>query len=669
MYKNTACHLFQRNIQRRKNQELLNDNISKPNTIRVCDGSFEYPRKETSLARCDRILKKTKLNASFEDKLNSKEMHGSLEYNNGHQIYNKRLHRGNESAHSFEIETMYGSNKEKLPTFTNILANQDHSFMINIPSLSNATVSGKKLDISTNNNEKFLNLTKELKKQIILAVLKECKAPLNLLPFQENSLRNTTGDKMNLNKLCDVILDSYDVLVQVTDEKNEGILSKTKTKDEKLLNKSKDLLLIKTMLRSNLKRNKVETRVNEKADSSSFVAPIPKKILKEDNKSIPIKKEATRKLLAIRKEYTINETIGMINKYTALTFKNKSKRYDMKTINALHQKLALGKRFQYEEEFKSRDRISQVKEKLLRILYITLNKSNNYSNDTNAAPRFFVARGNNSPLVKSLMKERWWWIPIDGFNKAYNFLWTQWRTISFISSLGTVTQPIQSTLPRLSNHLEGNYYLGHKKHMHKCLVLYYTLIRRNIEEVVPLTFHIKYGKSDLNYIKFQEMYKEYRKKNKNVWIIKPGENSNRGNGIVIANTLNDIDKCVSDTTHTYIIQKYIERPLLFDNRKFDIRCFCLVTSINGYIKAYYYQDGYLRTSSKDYSVDDMSKSVHLTNEAIQIKYDDFGKHEAGNKISYEEFQQYLEIYCKGKNIKPPISLRKHILPKIKVSCM
>jgi tubulin monoglycylase TTLL3/8 len=63
----------------------------------------------------------------------------------------------------------------------------------------------------------------------------------------------------------------------------------------------------------------------------------------------------------------------------------------------------------------------------------------------------------------------------------------------------------------------------------------------------------------------------------------------------------------------------------------------------------------------------MSRSVHLTNEAIQIKYDDFGKHEAGNKVSYEEFQHYIETHYEG--IKPPITLRKHILPKIKVHCI
>ena len=89
---------------------------------------------------------------------------------------------------------------------------------------------------------------------------------------------------------------------------------------------------------------------------------------------------------------------------------------------------------------------------------------------------------------------------------------------------------------------------------------------------------------------------------------------------------------------SYIIQKYIERPLLFKQRKFDIRCFVLVTSINGNLCAYWYQDGYLRTSCKEFSIKNVdNKLIHLTNDAIQKKSDDYGKFENGNKVSYTDF--------------------------------
>lgn len=48
---------------------------------------------------------------------------------------------------------------------------------------------------------------------------------------------------------------------------------------------------------------------------------------------------------------------------------------------------------------------------------------------------------------------------------------------------------------------------------------------------------------------------------------------------------------------TYIIQKYLIDPFLYNGRKFDIRHYFMLTSVNGLIKAYWYKDGYIRTSS------------------------------------------------------------------------
>lgn len=52
------------------------------------------------------------------------------------------------------------------------------------------------------------------------------------------------------------------------------------------------------------------------------------------------------------------------------------------------------------------------------------------------------------------------------------------------------------------------------------------------EVAIPLTFHIK-SQKDPEYAKFQAAYEKLKrdKESLNVWIIKPGENSNRGSGI------------------------------------------------------------------------------------------------------------------------------------------
>ncbi len=56
------------------------------------------------------------------------------------------------------------------------------------------------------------------------------------------------------------------------------------------------------------------------------------------------------------------------------------------------------------------------------------------------------------------------------------------------------------------------------------------------------------------------------------------------------------------------------------------------------MKGYFYDEGYLRTSSREFSINNLSnKLVHLTNDAIQKHAADYGKFEAGNKLSYVDF--------------------------------
>lgn len=82
---------------------------------------------------------------------------------------------------------------------------------------------------------------------------------------------------------------------------------------------------------------------------------------------------------------------------------------------------------------------------------------------------------------------------------------------------------------------------------------------------------------------------------KNIWIIKPGELSNCGRNIMVAQDFNDIKSCILESYDnsnaerpTVIVQKYIERPLLVFRRKFDIRVYAMLTSINGRLKGYFY---------------------------------------------------------------------------------
>jgi len=64
----------------------------------------------------------------------------------------------------------------------------------------------------------------------------------------------------------------------------------------------------------------------------------------------------------------------------------------------------------------------------------------------------------------------------------------------------------------------------------------------------------------------------------------------------------------------------------------------LVTCINQNFHAYWYHDGYIRTSGKEFNVNNVNDlHIHLTNDAIQKFSDEYGRFEAGNKLSFSDF--------------------------------
>lgn len=108
--------------------------------------------------------------------------------------------------------------------------------------------------------------------------------------------------------------------------------------------------------------------------------------------------------------------------------------------------------------------------------------------------------------------------------------------------------------------------------------------------------------------------------------------SNRGNGIKVCNSLEEVKTIIkSKNRHnngkikTYIVQLYMSSPFLYKNRKFDIRHYIMITSVNGLIKGYWYQDGYIRTTSYEFNLLNLNGLVHLTNDAVQKYGKDYGK--------------------------------------------
>eukprot|EP00347_Sterkiella_histriomuscorum_P014963 403358833 len=175
---------------------------------------------------------------------------------------------------------------------------------------------------------------------------------------------------------------------------------------------------------------------------------------------------------------------------------------------------------------------------------------------------------------------------------------------------------------------------------------------------------------------------------KNLWLLKP-TGLNRGRGIHIFKSLDELKQILNDfydvklssqqspikeqqkkiqnaqvdihleeqdgnqnskqviekfKSYGFVVQKYIEKPLLFKNRKFDLRVWAL---INYDMKCYVFKECYVRTSCEDYNLQEENLDkiyVHLTNNAIQKNSDNYGKFEDGNQISLKELAVTIISY-------------------------
>lgn len=89
------------------------------------------------------------------------------------------------------------------------------------------------------------------------------------------------------------------------------------------------------------------------------------------------------------------------------------------------------------------------------------------------------------------------------------------------------------------------------------------------------------------------------------------------------------------------MQKYIEAPLLFRRRKFDIRIWALISHDTRF---YLFKEAYVRTSSEEYDLSGAKLDqvyVHLTNNAVQKYSKNYGKFEEGNIVSVKVLSQEL----------------------------
>ncbi len=155
------------------------------------------------------------------------------------------------------------------------------------------------------------------------------------------------------------------------------------------------------------------------------------------------------------------------------------------------------------------------------------------------------------------------------------------------------------------------------------------------------------------------MFVEEFKKQGGIWIMKPIGGA-QGRGIFLFTRLSEISdwktayqalnkpqttekkKDDDKDIEAYVVQRYIQYPLLIGGKKFDMRLYSLVTSFSP-LKVFQYRRGFARFTTTRYSSDPQSiydGFSHLTNVAIQKTAENYDER-TGGKMELQALKLYL----------------------------
>ena len=346
------------------------------------------------------------------------------------------------------------------------------------------------------------------------------------------------------------------------------------------------------------------------------------------------------------------------------------------------------------------------KVKNLKSKIIILPPIKNLQNEKNSKLTYCIYKGNNDKLIEKCFKYRKeiWQKSEYPLSKYCDLLWTPLSKDIDFKMLENKKQYV--------NHLEYHDEITNKRNLYLTLLNYCENKHYNLFNFFPFTiiFELKhktletqlnqfkylydnidnyvYGiNNDLFYHKYNEIFYTYQSKKLgseqriffpkthyegyNLWLIK-AINLNRGMGIKVENDLDKIEKEIIEINDNLkmeisnkkkrkckciLIQKYIEKPLLYQGRKFDIRLWVLFIG-NKPDDVYIFKEGHLKATCGNYDLNSKDLFIHLTNYSIQKYNSDFSKIEIGNEIPFKDLQKDLD----SKKIK--INFRNNIYPKI-----
>ena len=190
---------------------------------------------------------------------------------------------------------------------------------------------------------------------------------------------------------------------------------------------------------------------------------------------------------------------------------------------------------------------------------------------------------------------------VNGFDllergQDFNLIWTGYTQLDDILPLNRYQK---------INHFPNSVHLGRKD------LLWKNILRLKLK--YPHHFNLAPHSWVLpEHMEEMEEIMEYKSMQKKMFILKPSASS-CGRGIRVVQGTQKFTQ--RDET---LVSFYLDRPLLINQKKFDMRIYVLVSSYNP-LRVYVYNEGLARFATEEYSNDPQilrNKFVHLTNFSI-----------------------------------------------------
>eukprot|EP00929_Paragymnodinium_shiwhaense_P058983 TRINITY_DN29527_c0_g1_i1.p1 TRINITY_DN29527_c0_g1~~TRINITY_DN29527_c0_g1_i1.p1 ORF type:complete len:689 (+),score=126.76 TRINITY_DN29527_c0_g1_i1:53-2068(+) len=235
-------------------------------------------------------------------------------------------------------------------------------------------------------------------------------------------------------------------------------------------------------------------------------------------------------------------------------------------------------------------------------------------------PTFYVGDGNNWKVVAGALEARGWArLPFEAhFTTRFDLKWVEQRSkIDYRRHLEG----------QLVNHLPNNDIITAK------VQLLHTIRAHEAKgaerfDFLPSTYLSERGGDKLAALAEAEENPEA------AWILKPSRTSG-GKGIEFVKGPQALREFLFPPPRDmaeepargprpvegWVIQSYVDKPLLLKGRKFDLRAYCLVARTDPHL--WLFHPGYCKVSLEAYSADFSNRFAHLTNACVQKQHPDY----------------------------------------------